>query len=976
MKHPFIFVTLFSLASALSWAQPTELPLATEASSLKWIWSEGKATPEAFFEREFLLSAPPVSARLQVACDNGCKVFLNGKLVVTNEDWNKPNSLDAKSHLVSGVNKVRVEAKNEGSVAGLVVSLDIELPDGTRRKLQTDATWLAAAQTDAPLKPAKEIKPYGEQPWGKAFDAKTSAVSAPESIKVPAGFRVELLHTLSEPEGSWVAMCADPKGRLIASDVNGKLVRITPPPVGGDPASSKIEPINLEIGCANGLLWAFDSLYVMVCREGVYGTGSGVYRVTDTDGDDVLDKVELLRKINGQGDHGPHALLLTPGGKSITVVSGNATRLTEIQHHQVPPIWKDDLALPKLTGHGFMLNSGAPGGYIARMSPDGQDWTLISSGLRNEYDAAYNRNGELFTYDADMEWDVTMPWYRPTRVCHLVDGAEFGWRSVSGKWPEDYADSLPPVLNVGRGSPTGVAFGYGTKFPARYQDALFIADWTYGKLYAVHLREQGASYGADLEVFAEGKPLPFTDLVASPIDGALYFTVGSRKGNSALYRIVYTGKESAAPSTAKGSPEAATLRALRHNLEDHFHASDPASLNLALGNLAHKDRFIRFAARTLLEFRDPALWAKEALEQTSPEALAQAALALSRLEKPEFKAAILAKLSALDWGKLDATVRLDVIRALQVLSVRLGDPEGPALTALLSALHSIVPSTEARINVEASQLLVRWNSPLAVNKIYDLFRKAGSQEEQISYAACLRFPVAGWPKGAREDYFRWFLREEFNKPGHLGKFVADIRKEAVASFAKAELAPEERTALQTILDSKPESRPAPPVASRLFVKNWSTDELVSRVEPLLKNTRDPERGKTLFRETGCVVCHAFKGDGGAVGPDLTLLSGRFGVREIIESITEPSKVISDQYGTVNLTLKDGSIHLGRLVNEGPDLVQIQENLYIPSDVRDFARKEVAKMEASPISLMPPGLINTCHPEEVADLIAWLLSGIK
>ena len=148
------------------------------------------------------------------------------------------------------------------------------------------------------------------------------------------------------------------------------------------------------------------------------------------------------------------------------------------------------------------------------------------------------------------------------------------------------------------------------------------------------------------------------------------------------------------------------------------------------------------------------------------------------------------------------------------------------------------------------------------------------------------------------------------------------------------------------------------------------------MEPLLKNTRDPERGKTLFRETGCVVCHAFKGDGGAVGPDLTLLSGRFGVREIIESITEPSKVISDQYGTVNLTLKDGSIHLGRLVNEGPDLVQIQENLYIPSDVRDFARKEVAKMEASPISLMPPGLINTCHPEEVADLIAWLLSGIK
>ena len=959
--------------------------MAGDAFEPRWIWSQGNATPEAFFEREFLLSSPVAKAKLQVACDNGCKVFINGKLVVTNEDWNKPNSVELKDGFVAGVNKVRVEAKNEGGSAGLLLSLDVSLVDGTRRRLETNGTWLAAPVASAALKPAQELKPYGEKPWGKVFEMRPSGVSTPGEVKVPDGFRVELLHSLSGPEGSWVAMCSDPKGRLIASDVNGKLVRITPPPIGGDPTATKIEPIDLEIGCANGLLWAFDSLYVMVCREGVYGTGSGVYKVTDTNGDDVLDKVELLRKINGQGDHGPHALLLTPGGKSITVVCGNSTRLTEIQHHQVPPIWKDDLALPKIVGHGFMLGSGAPAGYIARMSPDGQDWTLVSSGLRNEYDAAYNRDGELFTYDADMEWDLTLPWYRPTRVCHLVDGADFGWRSVSGKWPEDYADSLPPVVNVGRGSPTGVAFGYGTKFPARYQESLFIADWTFGKLYAVHLREQGASYGADLEVFAEGKPLPLTDLVVGPKDGALYFTVGSRKGSSALYRIVYEGKESIAEAPSKGTPEAAALRALRHKLEDNFHSTDEASLDLALKNLANGDRFIRFAARTLLEFRDLAAWAERALAIQDPKALVQSSLALSRLEKTEYKGPLLSRFAALDWSKLDAVTRLDVIRALQVLSVRMGDPEKEAggsvsssatRGALLERLHAIVPSPEVRINVEASQLLVRWESPVAAAKIFDLFRKAATQEDQVSFGACLRLLVDGWPTGARENYFRWFLREEFNKPGNLGKFMADIKKQAVASFAKAEMNAEERSALQVILDSKPESRPAPPVASRLFVKNWATDELVERVGPLLKGSRDLEHGKTLFRETGCTVCHAFKGEGGAVGPDLTLLAGRFGLREIIESITEPSKVISDQYGTVNVSLKDGSVHTGRLVNEGPDLVQIQENLYVPSDVRDFARKEVLKLESSPISLMPPGLVNTCHPEDVADLVAWLLSGIQ
>ena len=241
----------------------------------------------------------------------------------------------------------------------------------------------------------------------------------------------------------------------------------------------------------------------------------------------------------------------------------------------------------------------------------------------------------------------------------------------------------------------------------------------------------------------------------------------------------------------------------------------------------------------------------------------------------------------------------------------------------------------------------------------------------MSFAACLRLVKAGWPAGAREQFFRWFLREEFNKAGNLGKFMADIRKDSLASLSDAE-----KLALQPVLEAKPESRPAPPLASRLFVKNWTTTELVARVEPLMKQPRQPEKGAALFRETGCIACHAFKGEGGAVGPDLTLLGGRFSVREIIESMTEPSKVISDQYGTVNVQLKDGTSHLGRLVNEGPDLVQIQENLFIPSDVRDFSRKDVAKLEISPISLMPPGLLNSCHPEEVADFVSWLVSGLK
>jgi hypothetical protein len=134
-----------------------------------------------------------------------------------------------------------------------------------------------------------------------------------------------------------------------------------------------------------------------------------------------------------------------------------------------------------LLGRGFMRDKLAPGGWLAKTDLDGKKWELITIGTRNTYDIAINRNGDIFGFDADMEWDTGMPWYRPTRVCFMQSGGEFGWRTCSKKFPVRWEDSLPAVVDIGPGSPTGVAFGYGAKFPAKYQDALYICDWSYGK---------------------------------------------------------------------------------------------------------------------------------------------------------------------------------------------------------------------------------------------------------------------------------------------------------------------------------------------------------------------------------------------------------------------------------------------------------------------------------------------------------------
>src|SRR5262249_39944189 len=154
-------------------------------------------------------------------------------------------------------------------------------------------------------------------------------------------------------------------------------------------------------------------------------------------------------------------------------------------------------------------------------------------------------------------------------------------------------DSLPATLDIGPGSPTGVTFGYGAKFPAKYQDALFACDWSYGKLYAVHLTPDGSSYKATAEDFLSGAPLQMTDIVVSPAGGAMSFPTGGRGTQSGLYRVTYAGKESTAP--VKDDPPNAG-RELRHKLEAFHARKDPKAVETAWPHLDSTDRFIRAAA--------------------------------------------------------------------------------------------------------------------------------------------------------------------------------------------------------------------------------------------------------------------------------------------------------------------------------------------------------------------------------------------
>src|SRR5262249_41698943 len=324
----------------------------------------------------------------------------------------------------------------------------------------------------------------------------------------------------------------------------------------------------------------------------------------------------------------------------------------------------------------------APGGWIARTEPDGKTWEMFSIGYRNCYSIDFSADGELFTYDSDMEWDMGMPWYRPTRVAHVTSGSEFGWRSGTGVWPAHHLDSLPPVLDVGPGSPVGMRFCYGTKVPAKYQTALYCCDWTFGTIYAIHLQPDGSTYKGAKEEFLSRTPLPLTDLAIGP-DGAMYFVIGGRGIPSELFRVTYVGKESTTPVDGRNQ-EGAELRELRHQLEKyHSPAADSAkAVDFIYAHLGHADRFIHYAARLALEHQKPNLWQEPVLAEKDPLTLLQGAVALARQGDKALAPRLLAALDRLDFGALPEARQLDLLRAYSLVFMRLGEPDKDTATRL------------------------------------------------------------------------------------------------------------------------------------------------------------------------------------------------------------------------------------------------------------------------------------------------------
>lgn len=970
-----------TLSVAIAQGQSPDLP--------HWIWAEPDSAQEVRFERDFRVERNAVSATLRCAGHSaGLTVRIDQQRLATLEPYDPLCHVDVTTLIGKGDHRLTVNAQPVSGPSAFFLVLDVVFDDGSTQIIRTDRSWSTGTRRqDRSVQPEDSPSPSADaefkvidlgqvdsrlviprdrqvgitaldnyEQWKQALGGRTT--SDPASFQLTPGFEIQLLHTATETEGSWVSMAVDDQQRLIIAKESQGLLRMTLSP--NLDRVVKSEPIEATLKECRGLAFVGKDLYANA------NNSKGLYRLRALD-DDSYAAPELVLETSGGVGHGRNDLAIGPNGK-IFSIHGDAVRM--------PPSANDVTSPFRESNRGNVTSEG----HLLRIDPQTDRVELLAGGLRNPYGIDFHPNGDLFTYDADAEHDMGAPWYRPTRVSMLVPGGDYGWRGVTGSWPSYYPDhsgNALPSLDIGKGSPTAVKFGTRSDFPKRYREAFFILDWAYGRIVAVHLLPRGASYLMTAETFLKGRPLNVTDLDFAS-DGSMLLVTGGRKTQSSLYRIRYVGDrdEKATPISRQGSRQAkfaAASRAKRLQMEKTLldNQATSADIDALWSSLQDADPWIRQATRHLLEQIDVERWRASALQESDRPVAVRSLLSLARSGNRSDSSKIVQRLNRIAPHLSSVSDKLTLCQAYSLCLLPEwieSHPERAGQTR--KVIERLYPDRSFLVNRSLGDLAVRIGASDVVAKTMTLLRETTDPIEKLQHVYVLRNCSQGWTPEDRDDYFRALSQSTEHLIGAgMSKFISKITEEATAT-----LDDKERQRLQPLLAaSEPTDLPVV-TTPRPFVRRWTVKELID-AKP--DHEHDLERGKKTFVAASCANCHRVGLFGRPVGPDLTLVGRRFSRRDLLTSLIEPSAVIADSYRSVQILTKDGTTHVGQVLLGGDyrsTKLRLATDAKSLDKIIDIDKNEIEARKDSPVSWMPTGLLDSLTRPEIEDLLHFISQG--
>jgi len=254
------------------------------------------------------------------------------------------------------------------------------------------------------------------------------------------------------------------------------------------------------------------------------GIGPDMWRLEDKDGDGIPEKKESISHGYavhiGFSGHGMSGVIQGPDGKIYWGIGDIGANITA----------KDGKKYP-------YPNEGV----IVRSNPDGSDFEVFASGLRNTHEFVFDDYGNLISSDNDGDHAG-----ESERLVHVVEGSDAGWRSnwqygkytdpknntynvwmdetfSKPRWEGQAAHIIPPIVNYHNG-PTGMVFNPGIALGSKWKNKFFLVEFvgdpTRSHIWSFSLKPKGASFDLDSETDVLSGILP-TGIRFGP-DGALY----------------------------------------------------------------------------------------------------------------------------------------------------------------------------------------------------------------------------------------------------------------------------------------------------------------------------------------------------------------------------------------------------------------------------------------------------------------------
>lgn len=956
-------------------------PLLQAAEPLPhWIWHDD-AKETATLVKEFRCNSSLLQAEITGVADFcQIEILVNGSKLAKIHPFESRFRIDCGESFKAGMNRIEVIVEPNEGPSAFYLEFGLKRESGVVDSVVTDSSWrekngrrvvdrgaVDPRFWDAPHDRVQVSILDDYEQWKRAKGSDGSTAVA--NFQLQPGFEIELIRSARTNEGSWISMAFDQSGRIILAKERQGLLRLS---LKGKKVT-QVETINNSLREVRGLLVKNGDVFANAKSHagGPAKNGGGLFRLRDTNGDGTFDEEKLLGEYTATGGHGRNDLALGPDGK-IYLIHGDSVAVPRKHEDLTPPV-PDHLPGDEL-----------PNGHLIRTDVDGKYWELVCKGLRNPFGIDFNADGEMFTYDADAEFDMGAPWYRPTRVRHLVAGADYGWRRVTGSWPPyypDHADEPPLTLDIGKGSPTAVKFGTRSSFPARYRNALFVLDWTYGRILAVHMTPRGASYAGRSDEFLRGQPANVTDLGFGP-DGAMYFVTGGRQTQSGLYRVRYVGKNVDLKPSAQESARIAfgkEQRAGRQQLERG--RSGKLGGPQVLKHLGSADPWLRYSARLNLEFAGADVM-RSIVENPRHAVRLAAGIGLARYGNVAEISAV-RKGMRVEWGSLATREKLEILRSHELV-IRGAPKSVPDRIARelkrlaeQGAYAQRFPDPDELVNFELARMMALVKSKSAVPKILKQLTATADERTRMHYLYQLREMKVGWSSDLRAQYFAALRQTKAHRAGRgMPQFIDQITKDALAAMEPGERQVYEKLATKKSDFSELWAEYQQAIAGRSFVREWKMSDLGGLIEKAPVGG-EAERGRQAYLAASCALCHQLGATGRIFGPDLTSVAQRFSRRDLLESILDPSKIVAEKYRNTTVVTKTGDRHTGRILYQGDyrkPVLQISTNPLDPSAIVAVQKELVDSREDSLVSAMPEGLLNLLSRAEIGELLMFIESG--